>query len=63
MSGPEAISAGTVRLVGTNADNIVREVARLLDDEAAYREMSVAHNPYGDGKAASRIVAALRKGG
>lgn len=59
---PEAVTAGTVRLVGTNEEKIVHEVSRLLHDEGVYREMSVAHNPYGDGKAAERIVAALRKG-
>jgi UDP-N-acetylglucosamine 2-epimerase (non-hydrolysing) len=53
---PEAVEAGTVRLVGTTTDTIVSETARLLDDSAAYQTMSEAHNPYGDGEAASRIV-------
>jgi UDP-N-acetylglucosamine 2-epimerase (non-hydrolysing) len=57
---PEAVEAGTVRLVGTDADAIVREAAHLLDDPAAYRTMSRAHNPYGDGRAAARILAAIR---
>lgn len=56
---PEAVAAGTVRLVGTNADTIVQEMTRLLDDEDAYNQMSVAHNPYGDGKACQRIVDTL----
>jgi UDP-N-acetylglucosamine 2-epimerase (non-hydrolysing) len=53
---PEAVEAGTVRLVGSNRDKIVEEVCRLLNDENAYREMARAHNPYGDGKASERIV-------
>jgi UDP-N-acetylglucosamine 2-epimerase (non-hydrolysing) len=57
---PEAVSAGTVRLVGTDVARIVGSVSTLLDDAAAYRRMSVAHNPYGDGRACERIVAALR---
>jgi len=57
---PEAVDAGTVRLVGTDADLIVSEVAALLDDAAAYQTMSRAHNPYGDGKATQRILAAIR---
>jgi UDP-N-acetylglucosamine 2-epimerase (non-hydrolysing) len=57
---PEAVSAGTVRLVGTNLATIVREANILLNDEAAYRTMSMAHNPYGDGKAAQRICEALK---
>lgn len=56
---PEAVTAGTVRLVGTDTDVIVAEVSRLLTDQAAYDEMSVAHNPYGDGKAVARILEAL----
>ena len=55
----EAVEAGTVRLVGTDADVIEREVARLLDDPDAYAAMSRAHNPYGDGHASARIVDAL----
>ncbi|MEE8393507.1 MAG: UDP-N-acetylglucosamine 2-epimerase (non-hydrolyzing) [Rhodospirillales bacterium] len=53
---PEALRAGTVRLVGTDVGAIVSESERLLDDEDAYKDMSRAHNPYGDGKAAARIV-------
>lgn len=56
---PEAIEAGTVRLVGTASERIVAETFRLLDDAAAYEAMSRAHNPYGDGKAAARIATLL----
>jgi len=56
---PEAVTAGTVRLVGTDGEKIRAEVRRLLRDEAAYREMGEAVNPYGDGRAAERIVAFL----
>lgn len=56
---PEAVAAGTVRLVGTDRDRIVKETLHLLNNEAAYKAMSMAHNPYGDGKAAERIVANL----
>ncbi len=55
---PEAVIAGTVRLVGTDQRKIVDEAVRLLSDKAAYEEMARAHNPYGDGKATGRIVAA-----
>ena len=57
---PEAVDAGTVELVGTNVDRIVGGVSRLLGDSTAYEAMSRAHNPYGDGRASSRIVEALR---
>ena len=57
---PEAVEAGTVKLVGTDTQLIVAELTRLLDDRQAYEEMSVAHNPYGDGKAAARIISAIR---
>jgi UDP-N-acetylglucosamine 2-epimerase (non-hydrolysing) len=57
---PEALSSGTVHLVGTNHDLIVSEVSTLLDNQEAYDKMSHAVNPYGDGKACERIVAALR---
>lgn len=57
---PEALDAGTVKLVGTNHDLIVSEVSRLLDDYAYYTQMSHAVNPYGDGKACGRIVDALK---
>lgn len=53
---PEAIEAGTVKLVGTDYQKIVDTAQQLLDDEAAYQSMSFAHNPYGDGKACERIV-------
>lgn len=56
---PEAIDAGTVKLVGTNIVKIVTEVETLLDDQSAYQAMSFAHNPYGDGLAADRIVKAI----
>ncbi|MEO5962338.1 MAG: UDP-N-acetylglucosamine 2-epimerase (non-hydrolyzing) [Thermomonas sp.] len=56
---PEAIDAGTVRLVGTSAEVILEETLRLLDDDQAYASMSRAHNPYGDGKAAERISHAI----
>jgi UDP-N-acetylglucosamine 2-epimerase (non-hydrolysing) len=56
---PEAVSAGTVRLVGTDRERIVSETERLLTDEAEYQRMSHAHNPYGDGHAAERIVEIL----
>ncbi|MDP4536353.1 UDP-N-acetylglucosamine 2-epimerase (non-hydrolyzing) [Alkalimonas collagenimarina] len=58
---PEAVTAGTVVLVGTDADTIIHEVSRLMDDENWYQQMSVAHNPYGDGKACQRIVDAITK--
>ena len=57
---PEALSAGTVKLVGTNHDLIVNEVSRLLEDETYYNSMAQAVNPYGDGRACDRIVRALR---
>lgn len=53
---PEALAAGTVKLVGTDYDRIVHEVSRLLDDAGYYENMSQAVNPYGDGKASQRIV-------
>jgi len=56
---PEAVEAGTVRLVGTDADKLVQESERLLDDTTHYETMNRAHNPYGDGSAASRIITAL----
>ena len=57
---PEALESGTVHLVGTNYNKIVNEVSTLLDDSGAYETMSKAVNPYGDGKACTRIVEALR---
>lgn len=56
---PEAIDAGTVRLVGTSSNRIVEEVSRLLDNQDVYETMSRAHNPYGDGQASARIAAIL----
>ena len=56
---PEALEAGTVRLVGTSKDLIIKEVSHLLDDHDHYTSMSRAHNPYGDGKACQRIIQAL----
>ena len=56
---PEALEAGTVKLVGTNYDKIISEVSALLDNQAYYEEMSKAVNPYGDGKACERIVRSL----
>jgi len=56
---PEAVDAGTVKLVGTDTDLIVREASTLLDDDAAYDSMARAHNPYGDGIASQRIRDAL----
>lgn len=57
---PEGVMAGTLRLVGADADRIVQESLRLLDDPDAYERMSSAENPYGDGHAAQRIVQALQ---
>ncbi len=56
---PEAVEAGTVRLVGTDRGRIVAEVQRLLDNDEAWRTMSQAHNPYGDGQASERIVSGI----
>ncbi|MCR9847715.1 non-hydrolyzing UDP-N-acetylglucosamine 2-epimerase [Vibrio antiquarius] len=56
---PEAVAAGTVKLVGTNVEKITASLGSLLNDEEAYQEMSFAHNPYGDGKACERILDAL----
>ena len=53
---PEAIDAGTVRLVGTDVDLIVAQVNILLTDKVEYKKMKFAHNPYGDGLACSRIL-------
>ena len=57
---PEAIEAGTVKLVGTNKETIVKEANRLLNNLSEYEKMSKAHNPYGDGKACGRIIAFLK---
>ena len=53
---PEGVEAGTAKLVGTDADRIVEEASLLLDDQEAYSAMARSHNPFGDGKAAQRIV-------
>ncbi|OBA50804.1 non-hydrolyzing UDP-N-acetylglucosamine 2-epimerase [Kocuria sp. ICS0012] len=58
---PEAVTAGTVKLIGTDEERIVTEVDRLLNDDAAYHEMANAVNPYGDGKAAERSLAAIEQ--
>jgi UDP-N-acetylglucosamine 2-epimerase (non-hydrolysing) len=57
---PEAVEAGTARLVGTNSDRIVAETELLVEDEAEYARRSRIHNPYGDGRASLRIADALR---
>lgn len=57
---PEALEAGTVKLVGTNEEVMIAEVDELLNSQDAYDKMSFAHNPYGDGKASSRIVEVLK---
>ena len=58
---PEAVSAGTVKLVGASKDNIVATVDLLLKDKKLYSKMSKAYNPYGDGRACERIVKHLRE--
>jgi UDP-N-acetylglucosamine 2-epimerase (non-hydrolysing) len=58
---PEALEAGTVMLVGTNKENIIKRVSKLLEDELIYKKMSYAHNPYGDGTASEKIVNYLKR--
>jgi UDP-N-acetylglucosamine 2-epimerase (non-hydrolysing) len=58
---PEAVAAGTVKLVGTDTDRIVNAASEVLDNPSAYAAMSAIHNPYGDGKACERIIASLRE--
>ncbi|MGM3191041.1 non-hydrolyzing UDP-N-acetylglucosamine 2-epimerase [Dickeya dadantii subsp. dieffenbachiae] len=58
---PEALAAGTVRLVGTDTATIIREVSQLLADASIYQAMSYAHNPYGDGLASQRILSVLKQ--
>lgn len=58
---PEALEAGTVKLVGTDVVKIVKETQKLLDDRSAYESMAQAHNPYGDGKASEKLVDFLKK--
>jgi UDP-N-acetylglucosamine 2-epimerase len=60
---PEALEAGTARLVGTDRQRILEAARRLLRDPAAHAQMAHAAKPYGDGRASSRIVAALRQAG
>ena len=57
---PEAVQAGTVRLVGTSKKRIIESVTNLITDQSAYEDMSTAHNPYGDGKASIRILTAVK---
>ena len=57
---PEAVEAGTARLVGTDPDSILKEASRLLEDEGAYGAMSRAVNPFGDGQASQRILQLCR---
>jgi len=57
---PEAVEAGTVKLVGSNKESIAKEAQKLLDDQGEYAKMSQAHNPYGDGKASKRVVEFLK---
>jgi len=57
------VEAGAARVVGSDPQRIIAEAERLLDDPAAYAAMARAVNPYGDGRAAERIVAALLRGG
>jgi UDP-N-acetylglucosamine 2-epimerase (non-hydrolysing) len=58
---PEAVEVGTVRLVGANRERIVASMSELIENEASYKKMSHAHNPYGDGKACARIIDVLGK--
>jgi len=58
---PEAVEAGTVKLVGTDEERIVAEATRLLDDPAEYSGMTRVHNPYGDGQASARIAEILEE--
>ena len=57
---PEAVEAGTVKLVGSDQDNIIKEVQKLLNDKSEYQKMSKAHNPYGDGNASEKILNILK---
>jgi UDP-N-acetylglucosamine 2-epimerase (non-hydrolysing) len=58
---PEAVSAGTVKIVGTDKALIIRTTNELLDDKAVYQQMTAVNNPYGDGKASERIIAYLQQ--
>ncbi|MEB8401592.1 UDP-N-acetylglucosamine 2-epimerase (non-hydrolyzing) [Enterococcus casseliflavus] len=57
---PEGVAAGTLKLIGTNEERVYSEIVHLLSDEAAYKQMAQAKNPYGDGQASERIVAELK---
>jgi UDP-N-acetylglucosamine 2-epimerase (non-hydrolysing) len=57
---PEAVSAGTAKLIGTNAERILEETSQLLSDRHAYENMATAINPFGDGKASERIAEIVR---
>ncbi|WP_311408697.1 non-hydrolyzing UDP-N-acetylglucosamine 2-epimerase [Liquorilactobacillus uvarum] len=56
---PEGVTAGTLKLIGTEFDNVKKEMEKLLDDQAAYKKMSESNNPYGDGNASERIIESL----
>ena len=58
---PEAVEAGTVMLVGTDQNQIVKNSQKLIDDKTHYQSMSFSHNPYGDGKASERIMKIIYK--
>jgi UDP-N-acetylglucosamine 2-epimerase (non-hydrolysing) len=58
---PEALEAGTVKLVGTHKETIIQEAQKLLHVKEAFEAMSKAHNPYGDGKACERVIEFLRE--
>jgi UDP-N-acetylglucosamine 2-epimerase (non-hydrolysing) len=58
---PEAVEAGTVKLVGTDANKIASEAMNLLNDDAYYQSMSFSHNPYGDGTACKKIADAIKR--
>ena len=58
---PEAVNAGTVKLVGTDIENIIESVSELLTNKDEYKKMSLSHNPYGDGKSCDRIIEILSK--
>ena len=53
---PEALDAGTVKLVGTDTELIIKEAQELIDNEDAYEQMAMSHNPYGNGSASEKIV-------
>ena len=57
---PEAVTAGTVKLVGTDKQKIISEVTNLIEDKTLYQKMATAINPYGDGFASSRIIDILK---